>query len=164
MLPDFTATINGGGTNAGKTELVLPINKMAVKLVYEVITAGGVYSGGAWVPAPKLISVSVRTATGWVWHIYLAMTRSAVANSQGNEDYVFDRQQMDEVAAYNWLKAIWRLKGGRCRATFANGDSFNALIQMARFKGPKPFGISMIASRPGDAYENILELQIREDI
>lgn len=169
--PDFTATVNGGPTGsqtgtsgAGLIQLILPINKMAVKLVYEVITAGGVYAAATWVPAPKLISVSVRTATGWVWHMYLAAVRSALCNSNDVEDYVFDRQNTDEVAAYNFVKSLWRLKGGRCRATFANGDSYNALIQMKRSKGPKPFGISMIASRPGDAYENVIELQIREDV
>jgi hypothetical protein len=161
--PDYTATINGG-TSSGAIELVVPINKMAVKLVYEIITAGGVYSGATWINAPKIISVSVRSATGWAWHGFLAAVRSALCNNNDTEDYVFDRQGTDEVAAYNFMKLLWRLKGGRCKATLANGDKYDALIQMLRAKGPKPFGVSMIASRPGDAYENMIEIQIREDI
>jgi hypothetical protein len=169
--PDFMVATNGAAS-PGATSLSLPINKVAKKVVYEVLTAGAVLVGSSWVNAPKLISVAVQAATGWTWHVFLDLARNARVNSQNVSDYAYQDQSsqdspplpMDEVAAYNFLRQLWRTRGGQCIVTLPNGDMYDALLQTLKFQSPKPFGVSFDASSAPDRYETIVELLLREDI
>lgn len=163
-VPQFTVTI-AGNTSPNATQLVLPINTVGIKVVYRItITGGTAVSAGALVPAPKLTSVAIQSASGWAWHLFLDVADTTLTNGQSPEDYVYQRQGSDSLAAYNFLRQLWRLKGGFCKVTLPNGDSYNAVIQMMKSSSPKPYGSSFVASQPTGRWESVIELMIREDI
>jgi hypothetical protein len=164
-VPDFTTGAIAGNNSPGITKLALPINKIGKKIVYQVVTTGGVFTSGAWVDAPKISTVAIQAATGWVWHLFLDLTRNAKTNTGAPEDYCYQRQggNIDESVAYNFLRQLWRQKGGECVLTLPNGDQYNALVQQESFNSPKPFGSSFVSDQ-GPRYENIVEIVAREDI
>jgi hypothetical protein len=164
-VPDFTATVAGGSSTQGQTQLKLTINKIAHKLVYRVTTTSGV-SGTNLTSAVKLVSVVVRAATGWVQSLKLDLAPNVVTNAKNG--LVWERQSspgttIDAVVAYNFLRQLWRLQGGECIATFPNGDSGNWLIQDLAFDSPKPFAASMRADQQTQ-YQSLASLKIREDV
>ena len=158
--PDLTTTIAGSTPNSGTKQLKLPLNRVARKLVYQVITT----MNPTGVPgAVKLQSVAVQSATGWSIHMFLAMSNRAMTNN-GNES-CFNSQAtgVDELSAYNFVRQVWRQKGGECTITLPNGDSYSALIQLIDGSSPKPFGSSFSSNLP-NSYQEVVELKLREDI
>jgi hypothetical protein len=93
------------------------------------------------------------------------LARNAKTNTGAPEDYCYQRQggNIDESVAYNFLRQLWRQKGGECVLTLPNGDQYNALVQQESFNSPKPFGSSFVSDQ-GPRYENIVEIVAREDI
>lgn len=166
--PDFTSTLTGSSSTAGVTKFSLPINKIATKLVYRVTTTGGttISTGTNLRSAVKLISVVVQAAAGWVQTLKLDLAPNAQINTKNGN--VWERQSLapvtvDQAVAYNFLRQLWRLKGGEVFLALPNGDSGNWLIQDLAFDSPKP----MAASFRGDQqtqYQVICTAKFREDL
>lgn len=138
-------------TTPGTTETVLTINKLARKLVYELDYG-----------VTRVISVAIRVSTGWVQTMYLDLGPNSLLNSKAPGDYCFQKQGLDHVAAYNFLRQLWRQQGGQCTASFPNGDSGPWLIQDFHTESPKPFGASFRADQPS-SLQSVGYLKIRED-
>ena len=113
-------------------------------------------------PAPRPIAVSVQAATGWVWQLKLDLARKSRVNGQSAGDFCFQRQGLDEVVAYNFLRQLWRERGGECVLSLANQDEYPAVIESEHFLSPKPYTVSTDGATP-DKYETQAELAIRED-
>jgi hypothetical protein len=111
-------------------------------------------------PAPK--AVAIQAGTGWIWKITLAVSNMARLNTQQPNTFCFAQQGMDAKAAYNFIRQLWRVKGGQCLATFPNGDQFNAVIETVEFHSPHPNAVTMSGDRKTH-YEVIVNLTIRED-
>ncbi len=161
--PDFTTNAVGSGVNGGttgQTKLKLQVNKVATKLVYRVTTTGP-SATTALTPAVKLQSVAIQVATGWAWHLFLAVAGSARCNDGATGCFESQPNGVDELSAYNFLRQLWRLKGGECKVTLPNGDSYNAILQLASMKSPKPFGSSYNAP---SSYQSVAEVRFREDV
>lgn len=171
VFPDFdTGAVNGSG-NPGIKTLALPINKMAKKLVYEVITTGGTPNvSNTWIPAPRLQSISIQAATGWTRTMFLDIANNVGVNSKTVGETCWAHQSapgqpaLDGEAAYNFLRQLWRLKGGQCIATFPNLDpAGNWLLQDVHFTSPKPYGTSFRADMlSGLSY--VCQVKLREDV
>lgn len=171
--PQYTGTLTGTPQTAGLTTISLPINAIGIKLVWRLTITGGTATTGAsgsatLIAAPTPVSVAAQMATGWVWNILVDLAPNVMPNGKGQET-IWARQQvsgqptMDNVAAYNFARQLWRLRGGRCTATWGNGDSWPALIQSESFTSPKPFGPSMRADQPSQL-QSLGKLSVREDI
>lgn len=167
--PDFTSS-TGVAAVPLPNSLKLPTNDVARKLVYEVITSGGGYNAiaAAWQNAAKLVDVVVQAATGWVWDAVFDLAPGTRDN--GNSDYAYSGQSdpttnfsIDHVVAYNFMRQLWRLKGGECMISLPNGDTYAALIQLEEFESPKPFAVSARSDQPSSLQE-IVTVKIREDI
>lgn len=165
--PDFTTGAVAAGMNGGaigQTQLKLLINKVATKIVYRITTTG---PSTALTPAVKLISVIVQAATGWVQTLKLDLAPNVQTNSKNGN--VWDKQSTpgvpatDHVVAYNFLRQLWRLKGGEVALTLPNGDSGNWLIQDMAFDSPKPMAASFRADQQ-TTYQSIASIKIREDL
>lgn len=171
--PQYTGTLTGTPSTAGLTTINLPINAVAIKLVYRLTITGGTATIGpvtqaSLISASTPISIAAQVATGWVWNIFVDLAPGVTPNGHGNET-TWARQQVpgqptvDNVVAYNFIRQCWRMRGGRCTATWGNGDTWPALIQSESFRSPKPFGPSMRADQPSQ-YQSLGLLSIREDI
>ena len=161
--PDFTL---GTGTPASPVpqELDLFLNQIGRKIAYQVISDGGGYNGGqGWQNAPKLTDVIIQAATGWVFDAILDLSSNAKVNAQNVSEYCYQHQGFDHVAAYNFLKQLWRQKGGQIILTLPNLDSYNALIQSEEFNSPKPFAASYRSDQQA-TYQALCTIKIREDI
>jgi hypothetical protein len=154
-VPDFTQTL-AGNVNVGVKQLKLLVNSIARKLVYRVTTTGPSAANGA----VKLISVATQLSTGWNIHYFLDLARSARTN--GGNAYAYQEQGLDELQAYNFLRQLWRLKGGECKLTLANGDSYNAILQLVEGASSKPFGASSLGQEP--TFQQVCEIRLREDV
>lgn len=170
--PDFTSTLTGGASTVGATKFALPINKMATKLVYRVTTTGGttISSGSNLQPAVKLISVVVQAATGWTRTMALDLGDNAMTNAKSPGETAWVRQSapgapaIDGTVAYNFLRQLWRLKGGEVSATFPNGDATaDWLLEDMHWDSPKPFGVSFRADQRS-SLGYVCTLKMREDI
>jgi hypothetical protein len=126
-------------------------------------------STNTWQNLPKLISVAIQVATGWVWDIMALIAPNVTMNSGGTQAYAYQNQSVpgqlsiDHVVAYNFIKQIWRQKGGQCTLYLPNGDSYPALLQSATFESPKPFAASFRADQQS-SFQPVLTLKLREDI
>lgn len=168
--PDFTAN-TGTPVAPLPSALKLPTNKVARKLVYQVISDGGGYdvAAAAWENAPKIVDVVVQAATGWVVDAVFDLSPNIQTNAKNVQEYAYQHQSVvggptiDPVVAYNFLKQIWRLKGGEITLTLPNKDSYNALIQQLKFASPKPFAASF-RSDVQTTFQSLCTLKIREDI
>jgi hypothetical protein len=172
-VPDFTA---GTGTPTGvlPPELALDLfeGSVAVKTVYEVISAGGGYDLGSssWRNAPKIIDVIIAAATGWVLDLVVDLAPGAKRNTGDAQEGAYSAQSdpttnatIDQVVAYNFLRQLWRQKGGKCIVYLPNGDTYPALIQLEKFSSPKPFAVSSRSDQQSQ-YQELVTLKIREDI
>lgn len=160
-VPDFTTGTVGagvGGGVAGQEQLTLLINQVGRKIVYRVTTSDP--NPATLAPAVDLTSVAVRVATGWTIHYFLDMARSARTN--GGNSLAFAEQGIDELQAYNFVRQLWRLKGGECTVVLANGDSYNAILQLIDGASVKPYGASTQGQEP--TFQQIVEIKIREDV
>jgi hypothetical protein len=179
-VPDFTIThsYNVAESVAVASQTKLIINRMARKAVYRVrtnvTTLTGSVTAGTWRSAPRLISVAFQASTGWVHNLKLNISSEQLTNTKTAEDFAYQRQsvggatpvRVDEKAAYNFARQLLRLKGGECKATFVNGDSFNAYLEDLRFKAVKPQvpgGVGQ-PDRPGQRWEGHLDVVLREDV
>jgi hypothetical protein len=158
VLP-ATTTLNVTNTTTGATTTRILINTLATKLVYVLDYT----SGSATVSAPLPITVVVQAATGWIWKIHFALSESARLNSQQSNTFCFQQQGIDAKAGYNFLRQLWRTKGGQCLATFPDGDQYNAAIESIEFTSPKPLAVTMSGDRK-NRYEVIAAVTIREDL
>jgi len=140
--------------------------------VYEIISAGGGFDtgSGTWRNAPKIIDVIVAAATGWVWDLVVDLAPGAKRNTGDPQEGAYSAQSdptaattIDQVVAYNFLRQLWRTKGGKCTVYLPNGDTFPALIQLEKFSGPKPFAVSSRSDQQSQ-YQELVTLKIREDI
>ncbi len=168
--PDFNSGLVANGVNGGvtgQTQLRLQINQIATKLVYRVTTVGPSVN---LVAAVKLVSVIVRAATGWTRTMVLDLADNVIVNTKGAGDTCWRRQQIlgqpaiDGVVAYNFLRQLWRIKGGLVAAAFPNQDGLaNWLLQDLHFDSPKPYGVSMRGDqKSGLSY--ICTAKLREDV
>lgn len=166
-VPDFTTGAVATGVNGGvlgQTTLKLLINKIAKKLVYRVTTTG---PSTTLTPAVKLVSVVIQAASGWVQTLKLDLAPNVQTNSKNGN--VWDKQSTpgtpatDHVVAYNFLRQLWRLKGGEVTATFPNGDSGDWLLQDLHFDSPKPMASSFRADQQ-TTYQTICTAKFREDL
>lgn len=119
-------------------------------------------------PAPRPIAVAIQAATGWITKMSLAVSDRAGTNNQGVNESCFKNQsgaeaEIDAMAAYNFLRALWRENGAECFIYLPNGDQYNAVMESEAFKSPKPFGVSFIGDR-ADEYSSFVDVIIREDI
>lgn len=117
----------------------------------------------AWANAPKVENVIVQAATGWVTDLSLALSPNVKTNGQAAPEYCFQIQGTDHVAAYNFLKQLWRQKGGEILVTWPNLDSYPGLIQQMEFSSPKPFAASMRSDQQS-SLQQVCLVKIREDI
>lgn len=171
ITPDFTITTTIPTAPPLAKYLKLPTNQIARKLVYRVVTSGGFYNFilGVWQNAGKLVDVVVQASTGWVVDAVLDLSPNAKPNASNVQDYAYQHQSVtggpsiDHVVAYNFLRQLWRLKGGEIILTLPNQDSYNALIQQMEFASPKPFAASFRSDIQG-TYQALCTLKIREDI
>jgi hypothetical protein len=172
IAPDFTTGVVasgvGGGTT-GQTRIRLPINQVAIKLVYEIVTAPASFQGGAFVSAPRLQSIVIRAAVGWTRTLTLAMADRLQSNGKGQTD-AWQLQQppgqpaVDAMVARDFLRQLWRLEGGECIAVFPGFDPpANWLLQDFQFNSPKPFGARFRADQPA-GLSSICRLKLREDV
>ena len=170
--PDFgPLTITGGPTTVGAQQLTLLINKMARKLVYELITTGGNVAAGAFHPATKPQSVAVMAATGWVQTLMLDLAANVQTNTKNPNETAWTRQTVtgqpgvDATVAYNFLRQLWRLKGGQVIIYLPNGDTGNWLIQDLHFDSPKPWAPPFRADQVGrQGGQFLATVKLREDI
>jgi hypothetical protein len=150
------------------------MNRVARKIVYEVITTGGgvgvnLAGNPVWQQNPKIVSVAIQVATGWVWDLIANLSPNAKTNSASTPQYAYQQQSVvgmfdcDAVVAYNFLKQLWRQRGGQCTLTLANGESYPALIQALDFESPKPLAASF-RSDVQTTYQSTVTLKVREDI
>jgi len=160
-VPDFTTSVFGD-THAGSTQLVLPVNTIATKLVYRVTTFGGAAVGSTLFDAPKIVSVIVRVATGWVQTLKLDLAPQLQSNGKNVQD-VWTYQGIDNVAAYNFLRQLWRQKGGQCNIALPNGDAGRWQMEDMQFDSPKPFGTVFRADQ-ASGFKWMATVKIREDI
>ena len=172
--PDFTTGAVGGaglgGGVVGQTQLALPINKFARKLVYRITTTGGdVVVASALTSAVKLKDIAVQAATGWVQTLELDLSPTMVPNSkrQGStwldEQQISNQPQVDGMAAYNFIRQLWRQHGGQCSVKLPNGDSGNWLLQDIKFTGPKPFAVVFRSDQRQDIQAKV-NIKLREDL
>lgn len=172
--PDFdTGTVaNGvGGGVTGQTQIKLLVNRIARKLVYEIITSGGAaVSNNVFVAAPKVSDIAVQAATGWTRTMVLDLAENVITNGKSPGETAWSRQRapgqpmMDSVAAYNFLRQLWRLKGGEVSAVFPNGDAAaDWLLQDIHWDSPKPFGVSFRADQRSQL-NYICTVKMREDV
>jgi len=159
--PDFTTSVFGDA-GPGSTRLVLPINTISTKLVCRVTTYGGQVVGTSLLDAPKLVSAIVRVATGWVQTLKLELAPQLQSNSKNVQD-VWTYQGIDNVVAYNFLRQLWRLKGGQCVIALPNGDTGNWQMEDGQFDSPKPFGAVFRADQ-ASGFKWVATIKIREDI
>lgn len=171
QAPDFTAN-TGPAPNPLPAQLDLDLftNRVARKLVYEVISDGGGFDLGSnsWQNAPKITDVIVQAATGWVWDFVFDLAPGAKTNSNNAPAYSNQSDPaaaftIDQVVAYNFLRKLWREKGGECTITLPNGDVYSALIQLEEFESPKPFAVSARSDQPTQ-WQEFVTVKIREDI
>jgi hypothetical protein len=173
-VPDFTSN-TGVAPNPLPNQLDLNLftNRVARKLVYEVISDGGGFDlvSGSWLNAPKITDVIVQAATGWVWDFALDLSPTVGVNGQGQQEYAYTAQSptdatsfsYDHVVAYNFLKQLWRTNGGELLLYLPNGDTYPALIQVLQFESPKP--IAGIGRSDMEATWQVFAItKIREDI
>lgn len=164
--PNFTTSLNGSAS-PGATTLTLNINQIATKLVYRISATGGNFTSGSLVAsAPKIVSIIIRAATGWVQTLKLDLAPGAQVNSKNGS--VWERQSsagttIDAVVAYSFLRQLWRLRGGQVVATLPNGDSGNWLIQDMAFDSPKPMAASFRADQ-STQYQTLATVKLREDL
>ena len=163
--PDFTVTHAFNALDLFPKQTALVINKLARKLVYQVITSAPAYNAGPanWTPSPKPQSVAIQVATGWVQTLTVDLSPTVLTNSKTPQDYVFQKQGFDHVAAYQWLRAIWRLRGGQVIATFPNGDTGPWLMQDFHVDSPKPMAASFRADQK-TTYQVVVTAKLREDL
>lgn len=169
--PDFTVTTGTPAALPVPKYLKLPTNQVARKLVYEVISLGGGYNGaaGAWQNAAKLVDVAVQAATGWVIDAVLDLSPNAKVNANNVQEYAYQNQSVaggptvDSVVAYNFLRQVWRQKGGEISLALPNRDAYPALIQQMEFASPKPFAASFRSDIQA-SFQSLCSLKIREDI
>lgn len=167
--PSATDSTNPPTGRPLPTQLALPVNTIARKMVYNVTSTGGGVIGGLWQNSPKLVSVKVQASTGWVWDMVANLNKNVGMNGGKTQDYAYQNQSIpnkasvDHVVAYNFLKQLWRQKGGQCLLDLPNKDSYPALIQLERFESPKPFAASFRADEASN-YQNQVTLKIREDL
>ena len=159
--PDFTTGAVGNGVGGGVTgqnQLKLVLNKVARKLVYRVVTTGPSTTQTA---AVKLTSVATQVATGWSLHYFLVIGRGVLANN--GRDYAYPAQDLDDLAAHVFLKQLWRLRGGECKVTLPDGQSYNALLQLLSSEGLKSLSPNQLSDQPY-SHEVTVELKVREDV
>jgi hypothetical protein len=182
VVPDITKTISGAsatpsgaGAQVGAaivtvlpTQLAVPLNRVARKMVYRVTSSGGgLLAGGIWQQSVKIVSVATQVATGWVWDIPINLSPNVKTNTANH--FVYQNQgqagvyDTDHVVAYNFLKQLWRQRGGQCTLTLPNGESYPALIQSLGFESPKPFAASFRADQQ-TTYQLTAMIKIREDV
>jgi hypothetical protein len=169
--PDFSANTGSPAVTTGQLDLTLFENKVARKTVYEIISAGGGYNTGLsrWLNAPRIVDVIIQAATGWVWDVKIDLSPNVTVNAANVQEYAYQHQSVpgsisiDAVVAYNFLRQLWRLRGGQCVLTLPNKDSFRALIQSLDFESPKPFAASFRADVQSN-YQTIATVKIREDV
>jgi len=171
--PDFSAFLDGTGKQVingvtmqvtpGGKRLALPIDTLATKAVYRLTTYGAVViQGGSILDAPKPKSVAIQIATGWVQTLLLDLAPQSQSNGKNVQD-IWTYQGIDSTAAYNFLRMLWRKRGGECLATFPNGDSGPWLIQDEHFDTPKPFGTPFRADQRA-TLKYVAAVKLREDI
>jgi hypothetical protein len=153
-------------------DLSLFTNQVARKLVYQVISENGAgYNGSdGWQNAPKITDVIIQAATGWVYDFIFDLAPGVVTNSGAPQDYAYQKQsdpaandEIDPVVAYNFLKKLWREKGGECVLYLPNGETMLALIQLLEFTSPKPAAV-VARSDMQTQYQVLANVKIREDI
>jgi hypothetical protein len=142
---------------------VLQVNSMGRKLEYYVQIADSGTREGVWESQPKLASVSVEVSVGWVWNLVMDIGPTVETNAFAQQDYCFQRQGLDHVAAYNFLRQLWRERGGRCTAYLPNGDSYNAKIQSLKLPSPKLFAGGSRSDQQASYQLLHAECEIRED-
>ena len=169
VVADIDSGIISGASQPGIKTLSLPINRVAKKIVYEVTTGGGSPNvAGTWIPAPKLQAVAIQAATGWTRTMMLDLADNVMVNTKnGNcweKQSIPGNPAIDGTVAYNFLRQLWRLKGGQVQMTFPNGDMpANWLLQDLHFDSPKPFGVSFRADQKS-SLGYIATVKCREDI
>jgi hypothetical protein len=160
LTPDTTYKITNSTTGAIVTPLL--VNAFAKKLVY-IVDWPTVGQAGAASSHP--ISVAIQAATGWVFNIPMALSDSALVNGENPQEYCFISQdkQLDALAARNFIRQLWRQKGGQCIVTYGDGDSYNAIIQDIHITAKK----FKTMNQPGDRktrYEGKMTLKLAEDL
>lgn len=172
-VPDFTIGTGTAPTPLpSQLDLNLFTNQVARKMVYQVISDGGGFNGSqGWQNSPKITDVIIQAATGWVWDLAFDLSPYSVVNGGGQQEYAYSDQSptdttslsYDHVVAYNFLKKLWREKGGECTLYLPNGDSYPALIQLLQFESPKPIaGIGRSDVQP--TWQVFVICKFREDI
>lgn len=117
--------------------------------------------------SPTLQEIVVMASVGWVQTLKLDLAPGVQTNSKNGS--AWDKQSipgqppMDHVIAYNFLRQLWRQRGGEVSATFPNGDSGNWLIQDIHFDSPKPMAASMRADQQM-TYQTLAAMKLREDL
>ncbi len=126
----------------------------------------GIVSGDV-TASPTLQEIVVMASVGWVQTLKLDLAPGVQTN--GKNGSAWDKQSvpgqppMDHVIAYNFLRQLWRQRGGEVSATFPNGDSGNWLIQDIAFDSPKPMAASMRADVQS-TYQVLATMKLREDL
>jgi hypothetical protein len=155
-VADFQVT----NSTTNSTTTILPINKIARKLVYLFDYPN---ANPPTVNASRPKSIAIQAATGWTWKMELACSNGARMNTQAPNSFCYGQQGFDAKVAYNFIRQLWRQKGGQCLATFPDGDQYNAVIESVDFVSPKPNAVTMSGDRKTH-YEVTARLTIREDI
>jgi hypothetical protein len=154
--PDFNQT----NSTVGSTSTIVLINKLARKIVYL-----DDWSAGSAVHAPRPTSIIIQPATGWVDKLQLAISDSVRLNSQQANAFCFESQGvagLDAQAAYNFIRQLWRTKGGRCTVTLQNSDSGTFVIESLTFRSKKPKPPQFVGDKRS-RYETLCEVTLRED-
>lgn len=170
--PDFFATTGVAPTPLPKQgALYLYEGRVARKTVYEVISSGGGYNAalGQWVNAPKIVDIIVMAASGMVLDFVVDMAPNVQVNGHGQQEYAYTAQtttetaSIDHVVAYNFLKQLWKQRGGVCSIYLPNGETYAALMQLAEMESPKPLGAGGRSDQQ-PTWQTLATLKIREDV
>lgn len=170
--PDFTTTTGVPPSPLPQQgDLFLYEGRLGRQTVYEVISSGGGYNVtlGQWVNAPKIKDVIVMAASGMVWDLVCDIAAGVGTNQQAQQEGAYTSQTtteaagIDHVAAYNFLKQLWKQRGGVCTLYLPNGETYNALIQLAEFASPKPLGAGNRSDQQA-TWQVLATLKIREDV
>jgi hypothetical protein len=146
--PSASITHSYSAGDLQPTLTILILNKVARKVVVELDWNGVLPT-----------DLEVLAGTGWSWTLPLWCSDTAQVLPR-QDPAAFARQQIDAMAAYNFLRQLWRQKAGLCIAYLPNGESWNAAIEQFQ---ANPHWLPEEGGHP-QRYESVVTLKFREDV